>query len=125
MGLWLFAGGLILRRDLFAFKMLQSARIRGVAPAFRMILLFGPPLIIALGLRFAFVNGPDLDFVGVGASSKVMRWYIDRGHGSLPIPKLIMVPDIVWQAALLAWATFALLAGIVFLKRSMITPKLP
>ncbi len=81
------------------------------------LLVFAPLSLIALWLQRAFQAGPDLGLRGVGTSSQTLRWYVDRGADSLPIPTVVLVPSWVWQVTLLLWSVFAAMMAIMIVRK--------
>lgn len=55
---------------------------------------------------------PDMNIVGNGSNSNLLRWYQDHGNATLPRAWLLSIPLYVYRLAMLAWAlwlSFALL----------------
>jgi hypothetical protein len=58
---------------------------------------------------------PDMNIVGNGSNSNLLRWYQDNGNATLPRAWLLSIPLYVYRLAMLAWAlwiAFALLSII-------------
>ena len=114
---WLFFCGslMVLRRN--AEPSIQQFLQQKMVTQFKYLFLSMPLLYIGFMLQAAFISGPDVGLRGVGTSSNLLSWYIDRGIGSLPTPIVIAIPALAWQSLLLLWAVLAMLAVITVILR--------
>lgn len=117
MGVWLLICGLLLslskRSEGPIRAWFASTKSRRVTYP----LLFAPLTMVGLWLQRAFQAGPDLGLRGVGTGSQTLRWYVDRGADSLPVPAVVMVPPWVWQVTLLLWSVFAAMMAIIIVRK--------
>lgn len=77
--------------------------------------------VLALGsLLYAISHGllghPDMNIVGNGSSSNLLRWYQDVSAPTLPRAWVYSVPMFVYRVAMLAWALWISFALVGILK---------
>jgi hypothetical protein len=67
---------------------------------------------ISLGL----LGHPDMNIVGNGSNSGLLRWYQDHSTGVLPVAWVLSVPMLYYRLAMLAWALWISFSLLNFLK---------
>lgn len=65
--------------------------------------------LIAFGTLVASVpqgllSAPDMQITGNGSSSGLLRWFLDRTDGQLPVGWMLSVPLWVYRVSMLAWS---------------------
>lgn len=108
---WIFFCGVVQRLGNIESEWLSSVSSTRAFTAVRICTVLLPIGALAALTAFIFNSSPNLQLLGAGSSRDMLTWYIDRGSELLPTPSLIMIPNVIWQIALLVWGiVVALLA---------------
>ena len=64
--------------------------------------------LLTLGVWYAAVHSNllldvDMQVSGNGSYNHMLRWYVDRVDGKLPLAGALTVPLLIWRAAMFAW----------------------
>jgi len=77
-------------------------------------------VLATASLVFAISHGllghPDMNIVGNGSSSNLLRWYQDASDNTLPRAWVFSVPMFAYRVAMLAWALWISFGLVVILK---------
>lgn len=107
--IWLVAHGLRRKSDIasvFWFNLRQIGLV---------FLTFVALSILFVAVRQGLILNPDMGVAGNMSNQSLLRWYVDRSGGPLPVPGMVSLPLWVWRVFMLAWAiwlVFALLAWL-------------
>ncbi|MHB8790297.1 MAG: hypothetical protein ACYDBT_10500 [Desulfobulbaceae bacterium] len=77
--------------------------------------------LLALGSLIAAISmgllgHPDMNIVGNGSNSEMLRWYQDHSSGELPAAWVLSIPMLAYRLAMLAWALWISFSLLNFLK---------
>jgi hypothetical protein len=66
--------------------------------------------ILAVSLYQGLLGTPEMQVLGNGSISSLLRWFTDRCDPTLPTALMVSVPLLVYRGAMLAWALWIALA---------------
>lgn len=68
------------------------------------ILTFGAAVSLIFAISQGLLGHPDMNIVGNGSSSSMLRWYHDVSDRTLPQAWVFSIPMLAYRFAMLAWA---------------------
>lgn len=72
--------------------------------------------ILADSLQQGLLGTPEMQVMGNGSSSGLLRWFTDRAGPVLPTVRIVSVPLLVYRGAMLAWALWIVLSLLAWVK---------
>jgi hypothetical protein len=77
--------------------------------------------LLALGslvaaISMGLLGHPDMNIVGNGSNSEMLRWFQDHSTGELPAAWVLSIPMLAYRLAMLAWALWISFSLLNFLK---------
>lgn len=73
-------------------------------------------VVLAVAIHQGLLGSPEMQVRGNGSSSARLVWFQDRSLGAMPTPWLVSLPMLVYRGAMLAWALWAALAVVRWLR---------
>jgi len=73
-------------------------------------------IILAVSLHQGLLGTPEMQVMGNGSSSSLLRWFTDRAAPELPTVHIVSVPLLVYRGAMLVWALWIVLSLLSWLK---------
>jgi hypothetical protein len=72
--------------------------------------------ILGASLHQGLLGAPDMQVMGNGSSSALLRWFADRVAPALPSVRIVSVPLLVYRGAMLSWALWIVLSLLAWLR---------
>lgn len=71
---------------------------------------------LVAAISMGLLGHPDMNIVGNGSNSGLLRWYQDHSGKVLPVAWVVSIPMLVYRLAMLAWALWISFSLLNFLK---------
>jgi hypothetical protein len=71
---------------------------------------------LVAAISMGLLGHPDMNIVGNGSSSELLRWYQDHSGKELPSGWVLSIPMVVYRLAMLAWALWISFSLLNFLR---------
>ena len=71
---------------------------------------------LVTAISMGLLGHPDMNIVGNGSNSGLLRWYQDHSGKVLPVAWVVSIPMLVYRLAMLAWALWISFSLLNFLK---------
>jgi hypothetical protein len=72
--------------------------------------------ILCVSLYQGLLGSPEMQVQGNGSDASTLRWFVDRGNGTLPAAWMLSVPILAYRCAMLGWALWSALALLGWLR---------